>query len=303
MAGYGLELKKDRVHTLQVNVGLRCNQTCRHCHLEAGPHRQERMDKDTMAEVVAYARAGQFHLVDITGGAPELNPDLCYLLERLATVVPRLSLRSNLTALLDATCKNLVDLCCANNIAIIASLPAVNETQTEAQRGKGVWAKSMAALRMLNDRGYGQPGSGLELHLVANPAGAFLPSAQRQTEKKFKHDLSKKGNLVFNHLYTFANVPAGRFRLWLLETGNFTHYMEKLAARFNPATISGLMCRHLVSVSWDGFLFDCDFNQADGLFAAGYKQHVSQASAPPLPGAPIATGDHCYACTAGAGFT
>jgi radical SAM/Cys-rich protein len=167
-----------------------------------------------------------------------------------------------------------------------------------------VLAASIAMLGRLNDLGYGLPGTGLDLHLVANPTGAFLPPSQCQAEKKFRRDLERRWGIVFTHLFTFANVPLGRFRKWLKDSSNFEGYMERLASAFNPATIEGLMCRTLVSVSWDGFLYDCDFNLAAGRPAAGTARlHISEAPGPPAPGEPIATGDYCYACTAGAGFT
>jgi radical SAM/Cys-rich protein len=173
----------------------------------------------------------------------------------------------------------------------------------EAQRGRGVWEKSIWTLQQLNSMGYGQSGSGLELHLVSNPTGAFLPPSQVQVEKKFRRDLLKKWGIVFNNLYTFANSPLGRFRRWLVNSGNFEQYMWKLASNFNPCTVKGLMCRSLLSVSWEGYLYDCDFNVASGLFMGGRKVHVSQMETGPASGTPIVVSDHCYACTAGSGFT
>jgi radical SAM/Cys-rich protein len=303
LAGHGLELRRGAAQTLQVNVGLRCNQVCRHCHLSAGPDRLESMDRATMVQVIAFVARHRFQCVDITGGAPELNPDLGFLLSELAPLAPRLMLRSNLTALAGQRTGELLDLCQLHRVAIVTSLPALNAGQTDAQRGSGVLAASIAMLKELNDLGYGRPGTGLELDLVANPTGAFLPPSQCQAEKKFRTDLARRWSIVFNHLFTFANVPLGRFRKWLKDSGNFEAYMERLAAAFNPATIDGLMCRTLVSVSWDGYLYDCDFNLAAGLPAGATRLHVSEAPAPPAPGEPIATGDYCYACTAGAGFT
>jgi len=299
----GVELVRAVTHTLQINVGLLCNQACRHCHLEAGPECREIMSADTMKQVVDFARRGRFKTVDITGGAPELNPHLKDLISRLSSFAPRIMLRSNLTALAGGKLNYLLELCKEHRVILVASLPSLNEAQTEAQRGEGVLGRSIDALRKFNAIGYGQAGSGLEIHLASNPTGAFLPISQAQAEKKFRQDLLKKYEVVFNDLYTLTNVPLGRFRQWLVASGNMEDYMKKLAERFNPCVFDGLMCRTLVSVSWDGFLYDCDFNLAAGLFLGGRKMHVSEAEGPPPPGSPIAVSDHCYACTAGSGFT
>jgi len=299
----GIELTRGRAHILQINMGSLCNQACRHCHLEAGPHSSEVMSADTMNEVVAFAGRAGFQTVDITGGAPEMNPHLKDLIVRLSSFVPRILLRSNLTAVAAPERDFLLALCKEHRIVIIASLPSLNVSQTDAQRGKGVWERSLATLRKLNALGYGLAGSGLDIHLVANPTGAFLPASQAQAEKKFRRDLHARFGIVFNNLYTFANVPLGRFRRWLVESGNFESYMEKLVSSFNPCTIEGLMCRTLVSVSWEGCLYDCDFNLANGMFLAGKRIHVSRLDGPPAAGTPIAVSDHCYACTAGSGFT
>ncbi|BCR03370.1 radical SAM/Cys-rich domain protein [Desulfuromonas versatilis] len=294
---------RGETHTLQVNVGLLCNQACRHCHLEAGPTRREVMSRATMNDVIAYARRVRFEVIDITGGAPEMVPDIEYLIGELAPLTPRLMLRSNLTALGQEGRERLLELCVRQRVVIVSSFPATNPGQTDSQRGQGVWEQSIAMLRRLNEEGYGIEGSGLELDLVANPAGAFLPTSQQEAERKFKRDLERKFGIVFNHIYTFANMPLGRFRAWLEKSGNYRPYMEKLAQSFNPCTVSGLMCRTLVSVSWDGYLYDCDFNQAEGLPLGGEKIHVAMMPGLPEPGTPIAVGDHCYACTAGSGFT
>jgi radical SAM/Cys-rich protein len=299
----GIDLVRGETHTLQINVGLVCNQRCRHCHLEAGPERREIMSVETMNEVVDFARRGGFKTVDITGGAPELNPHLKDLIGKLTAHISRIMLRSNLSGLVAERQDSLLELCREYRVVIVASLPSLNAAQTEAQRGQGVFATSIEALKRLNAMGYGHAGSGLELHLVTNPAGAFMPVSQDQAEKKFRQDLQKKWGVVFNDLYTLANVPLGRFRHWLMASDNFEDYMQKLADRFNPCTVTGLMCRTLVSVSWDGYLFDCDFNQAGGLFLGGQKTHVSEAPGAPPPGSPVAVSDHCYACTAGSGFT
>jgi radical SAM/Cys-rich protein len=284
-------------------MGLLCNQTCRHCHLEAGPQSREIMNAETVKQVIAFAGHGNFKSVDITGGAPELNPHLKDFIREASPLVPRIMLRSNLTAFAAGEEKALLEICKAYRVVIVASLPSLNETQTESQRGTGVFQTSLDTLSTLNSIGYGQTGSGLELHLVSNPTGAFLPSSQTQLEKRFRQQLQEKRGIVFNELYAFANVPLGRFRRWLVASGNFETYMKKLADSFNPCAVSGLMCRTLVSISWDGYLYDCDFNLADGLCMGGHKVHISEAGGPPVPGSSIAVSDHCYACTAGPGFT
>jgi radical SAM/Cys-rich protein len=299
----GLDLVRAETQTLQVNVGMLCNQSCRHCHLEAGPECREIMSAETADQVVGYARRGGFNTVDITGGAPELNPHIHDLILKLSPLVPRIMIRSNLTALGDGEPNPLIELYRACGVVIVASLPSLSEMQTDSQRGTGVFAESLTTLRKLNAIGYGQTDSGLELHLVSNPTGAFLPTAQAQAQKRFRQDLQNKWGVVFNNLYTFANVPLGRFRQWLMASGNFEQYMKRLIANFNPCAVSGVMCRTLVSVSWEGYLFDCDFNLACGLFLGGRKVHLSEADGPPRPGSPIAVSDHCYACTAGSGFT
>ncbi len=299
----GLDLKREEAHTLQINVGLLCNQSCNHCHLGAGPHRTEMMDPATIDQVAAFASRGLFRTIDITGGSPEMNPHLIRLLEKVSPLAPRTMVRTNLTALMEGDTDRLIDGFRSNNIVLLASLPSLNGKQMSGQRGSGVLEKSLAALRRLNEAGYGREGTNLELDLVANPTGAFLPVPQEQAEKKYKQDLERKHGIVFNHLYNFVNVPLGRFRSWLRESSNYDAYMELLASSFNPCAVAGLMCRTLVSVSWDGYLYDCDFNLARGLDMGGRKTHVSEMEAPPPPGSTIAVSDHCYACTAGSGFT
>jgi radical SAM/Cys-rich protein len=261
------------------------------------------LNSETMAEIVAYARRSQFDTVDITGGAPELNPNLVKLIEQVSPLAPRIMVRSNLTALNDDKRDYLIDVMKEHGVVIVASFPSLNESQTEAQRGQSVFGILISALKKLNSVGYGQDGSGLELNLVSNPTGAFLPPPQDHTETRFRQALDKKWGIAFNNLFTFANVPLGRFRAWLFQSGNFDQYMHRLQSNFNPCTIEGLMCRTLVSVSWDGYLYDCDFNLAKGLFLGGRKTHVSEMDYPPPPGSAIAVADHCYTCTAGTGFT
>ncbi len=303
LAKHSLELTRERTNTLQINVGFLCNQVCRHCHLDAGPGRKENMDGATAKAVIAYAERSRFEVVDITGGAPELNPHIEMLIDGLAVVAPRIMLRSNLSVLTDGQHDQLIERLKAHRVVIVASFPALNETQVDSQRGKGIFASSVAALRKLNDHGYGHEGSGLELNLVSNPTGAFLPPDQSQMEKRFRDVLQRKWGLEFNNLYNFANVPLGRFRQWLETSGNLSAYLNKLAEGFNPCAVQGVMCRTLVSVGWDGYIYDCDFNLSRGLFMGHQRTHVEELAGPPEPGTPIATADHCYTCTAGAGFS
>jgi radical SAM/Cys-rich protein len=299
----GLTLKRGKTHTLQINVGLICNQSCQHCHLDAGPGRKEIMKPDTIDHVVDYARRSHFETIDITGGAPELNPNIIDIVDRLSAFAPRMMFRSNLSVLNDGKRRDLIDLLKLHRVVIVASFPSLNSAQSDSQRGDGIYQVSIDALKMLNDLGYGYPESGLELNLVSNPAGAFLPPAQEQTEKRFRQVLGKKWGIVFNNLFNFANVPLGRFREWLIRSGNFEKYMEKLISSFNPCSVEGVMCRTLVSVCWDGYLYDCDFNIARGLYMGGRKIHVSEMEGPPEQEKQIVTADHCFTCTAGAGFT
>jgi radical SAM/Cys-rich protein len=299
----GLRLERAETTTLQVNVGLVCNQQCRHCHFAAGPDRNEAMDARTAREVIAYAERGRFEIIDITGGAPELNPNTAMLIDRLSFLASKLMFRSNLTALNDEKGGDLMHLLKERKVNIVGSFPSLNEAQSDSQRGDGVFQRSINALRKLNALGYGIEGTKLELDLVSNPTGAFLPTPQSQQEKRFREVLRKKWDIVFNHLYGFANVPLGRFRQWLVNSGNLDGYVHRLASNFNACAVEGLMCRSLVSVSWDGHLYDCDFNLAGGLYMGGHRVHVSEMISRPEPGSPVAVAEHCYTCTAGAGFT
>jgi radical SAM/Cys-rich protein len=303
LAKHGLDLTRLKTTTLQVNVGLLCDQSCRHCHLEAGPKREEVMNAENLDQVVTFAKKYHFEVIDITGGAPEMNPHIVSMVERLRPLTPKLMLRSNLAALAEPDRDHLVDVCRKHRVAIVASFPSLNEAQAESQRGRGSFRQSIRVLQKLNAIGYGQPDSGLELNLVSNPTGAFMPSPQEQVENRFRQVLQNKWGIVFDNLYAFANVPLGRFRQWLERSGNLDTYLQKLASNFNVCAIDGLMCRTLISVSWDGYLYDCDFNQAKGLHLGGSRLHISELMDLPGEGDPIAVSYHCYTCTAGSGFT
>jgi radical SAM/Cys-rich protein len=300
---HGLELNRGATSTLQINIGRTCDLACRHCHLEAGPDRVEAMGHETVEAVIACAGRFSFAAIDITGGAPELLPRLPRLVSGLAVLTPKLIVRTNLAALTRPESGALPELCRDHGVALTASLPAANAAQTEAQRGGGVWETSIAMIRRLNGLGYGVAGSGLELDLVSNPTGAFLPAPQGETEQRFHLELERRYAISFNHLYTFANAPLGRFRAWLERSGNLDAYLSRLEGSFNPCTLPGLMCRSLISVNWDGFIYDCDFNLAAGLHHGEQRIHIAQLSELPAAGTPIPVGDHCFACTAGSGFT
>jgi radical SAM/Cys-rich protein len=302
LSEHQLQLVRGDTTTLQINVGRLCNLACRHCHVDAGPGRPEVMDSKTMSSVIDFAGRYRFQVADITGGAPELMPGLDSLLRGLRPLVDKLILRTNLILLLQERYAPLLALCRELQVTITASFPSTNANQADSQRGKGVWKDSITMLKRLNAMGYGLPGSLLELNLVANPAGAFMPVEQCRAEKKFRTDLARRWGIQFTNVFTFANVPLGRFARWLEETGNLDPYMDRLAAGFNPATVGGLMCRSLISISWDGTLYDCDFNLAADLPYTGERVHITTVTDLPT-GTPIATADHCFACTAGAGFT
>ncbi|CAH2031482.1 arsenosugar biosynthesis radical SAM (seleno)protein ArsS [Trichlorobacter ammonificans] len=303
LARHALSLVRATTDTLQVNIGRRCNLACRHCHLEAGPERNELMSAETVEQVIACAGRLAFTTIDITGGAPELLPHLPRLISGLRPHAARLMVRTNLTALGREETAHLIELYRSNRVMIVASLPSLNLSQTESQRGNGVWSASLATLQRLNSAGFGSEGSGLVLDIAVNPTGAFLPPSQRETELRFRRELRERHGISFTRLLTFANVPLGRFRHWLEQSGNLPGYLEKLRSNFNPGAVGGLMCRSVLSVDWQGYLYDCDFNQAARLYHRNGIHHISALNAQPLDGLPIPTGEHCFACTAGAGFT
>lgn len=300
---HGLVLERKQTEILQVNMGRLCNQACNHCHLSAGPDKKDIMDRKTMDRLIDFQRRCNFKVVDITGGAPEMNPDLPYFIEKICNITSSVMLRSNLSALLDSGRNHLIPLLKKNRVVIVSSFPSLNQTQTDSQRGNGVFEKSIKALILLNEHGYGIKGTGLDLNLVANPAGAYLPSSQKSTEKRYREVLFKKWGVTFNNAFTFANMPLGRFESWLKHSGNYDSYLLNLYKNFNPCTLPGLMCRNLISVSFDGYLFDCDFNLAAGLPKANKKLHISETSTGSFETDKIAVDNHCYACTAGSGFT
>lgn len=296
------ELRATRVQTLQVNLGWRCNQACRHCHLEAGPNRTEQMDRETVEEIIRVVKTWTIPVVDLTGGAPEINPHFEYLVARLHDQGAYLRHRCNLTVLLEPGREHLPEFFRTHGLELICSLPYYQEEMVERLRGAGVFSASLEALRRLNRLGYGLPDSEHQLHLMYNPAGAYLPPAQGPLEDLFRRELTGRHGIHFHHLYTLLNMPIGRFKDFLHRSRNYERYLDKLEAGFNPDTVPGLMCRSLISISWDGRLFDCDFNQALNLpLDSGLPQTIREFDLPVLEVRPIRLADHCYGCTSGGG--
>jgi radical SAM/Cys-rich protein len=297
-----LPLRATGITVLQINVGKLCNQTCRHCHVDAGPDRTESMSRDTAEQCVRALATTDIPTVDITGGAPELNPNFRWLVEQARGLGRHVMDRCNLTVLLLPAQADLAEFLASHHVEIIASLPSYRANQADAQRGDGVFEKSIRALRLLNRLGYGQPDSGLTLNLVYNPVGAFLPPKQDAIEAQFKKELRRHHGIEFNQLYTITNMPISRFLEFLVESGNYDAYMERLANAFNPTAAAGVMCRYTLSVGWDGTLYDCDFNQMLDLpVAHGAPSHIRNFDATRLHQRPIVTRNHCYGCTAGFG--
>ena len=303
LSGHGLgELRSDRITTLQVNVGKRCNLACTHCHVEAGPKRTEIMTEATARRLIALlAAAPGVTALDLTGGAPELNPNFRYLVTEARGLGRRVIDRCNLTVLSEPGMDGLAELLAAQQVEIVASLPCYSAENVERQRGRGVFDRSMTALRQLAALGYGDGVSGRVLDLVYNPGGAFLPPEQAGLERRYKQELAALG-VRFDHLLTLTNMPIRRFADSLARAGKAVAYMDLLVQSFNPATVPGLMCRTQVSVGWDGALYDCDFNQMLELPLDGRPRTIWEiASLDELSERRVTTGSHCFGCTAGAG--
>jgi radical SAM/Cys-rich protein len=295
-------LRATGITVFQMNVGKLCNQTCRHCHVDAGPDRTEIMSRETAEQCINALAKTDIPAVDITGGAPELNPHFRWLVEQVRGLGRHVIDRCNLSVLLVPSQADLAEFLADHRVEIIASLPSYRAGQTDAQRGHGVFDKSLEALRLLNRLGYGQPDSGLVLNLVYNPVGAFLPPKQEAIEAQFKKELQSKHGIGFNRLYTITNMPISRFLEFLIESGNYEQYMTRLANAFNPAAAAGVMCRYTLSVGWDGRLYDCDFNQMlDLALDHEAPSHIRDFDAAQLHHRRIVTRSHCYGCTAGAG--
>jgi len=305
LEGIGLfPLKPTGIEIFQINMGKMCNQVCKHCHVDAGPDRKEIMTKETMHQCLETLKNNsQLKIIDLTGGAPELNPDFRWFVTEIKKLDKHIIVRCNLTIILaNKRFNDLPDFFKQHDVEVVSSLPFYTADRTDRQRGDGVFEDSIKALQMLNTVGYGKEGTGLMLNLVYNPAGAFLPPSQTMLEKEFKDELLKHFGIVFNSLFTTTNMPISRYLDYLLQSSNYEKYMEKLTAAFNPAAAKGVMCRNTISVGWDGFLYDCDFNQMlEMKVSCKSREHLSQFNLAALNEREIVINQHCYGCTAGSG--
>ncbi|MBF8965481.1 arsenosugar biosynthesis radical SAM protein ArsS [Pontibacter sp. FD36] len=302
---YGLyPLTSTGTTILQINVGKMCNQTCKHCHVDAGPDRKEIMTRETMQLCLdAIKQSPNIGTVDLTGGAPEMNPDFRWFVEELSKLGRQVIVRCNLTIILaNKKYYDLPEFFKEHGVHVISSLPYFQASRTDAQRGDGVFEKSIKALQMLNEVGYGKEGTGLQLDLVYNPSGAFLPGGQKSLEAEFKRRLKSGYDIDFNSLFCITNLPVSRYLDYLIQSGNYDSYMQKLIDAFNPVAAAGVMCRNTISVGWDGYLYDCDFNQMLELKVEdGMPRHIREFDDAALDKRHIVLNQHCYGCTAGAG--
>jgi radical SAM/Cys-rich protein len=289
----------DVVKILQVNIGKACNLMCRHCHVDAGPNRTESMAPEIMSRCLQVMADNDIPTLDITGGAPELNPNLAWLIVEAGKLGRQVMVRTNLTVLKTKECSGMPEFYADHRVEIVASLPYYSAKDTDRQRGQGVFLDSIEMLSRLNALGYGREGGPLKLDLVYNPGGAFLPPAQKAIEADFRRVLSDQYGICFNNLFTITNSPVGRFLSFLHNSGNLQRYMERLASTFNPVAAGRVMCRDMVSVGWDGQLYDCDFNQMLGWHCSPGR--IDEFTRTAFQERRIILGDHCYACTAGAG--
>ena len=288
----------------QLNIGKLCNQTCAHCHVDAGPDRkEENMSRATLQKCLdIIAAVDTIKIVDITGGAPEMNPHFRWFVEECTKLGKQVIDRCNLTIIrANPKYHDLPDFLAKHKVQVVSSLPYFSKSRTDSQRGDGVFEDSIKALKMLNVVGYGKEGSGLQLDLVYNPSGAFLPAGQETLQAEFKRQLKRKYDIVFNNLFAITNLPISRFLDYLISSGNYEEYMQALVEAFNPSTVTGLMCRNTISVSWDGYLYDCEFNQMLDLKVAAKGQHLDTFDIEELKNRSIVLNQHCYGCTAGAG--
>ncbi|MEZ6138144.1 MAG: arsenosugar biosynthesis radical SAM protein ArsS [Pirellulaceae bacterium] len=296
-------LSRQQLTTLQINVGKVCNQTCTHCHVDAGPDRRETMTYETAKQVIDFLASSKVKTLDITGGAPEMNPQFRMLVQEARKLGKQVIDRCNLTILLANGFTDLPEFLAKHQVRVVASLPCYLEENCDSQRGSGVFLKSIEAIRRLNSLGYAQPNSNLQLDLVYNPTGLGLPPEQQQLEVSYKSELDMRYSIQFNNLLTITNMPVSRFLDDLLRRGKYDEYVGKLIQNFNPGTIDNLMCRSLLSVDWNGYIYDCDFNQMLDLAIAenDSRVHISQLTDDLLSNRAIRTANHCYGCTAGCG--
>lgn len=296
-------LRPKKLEILQINVGYMCNQVCSHCHVDAGPDRKEIMTKETMQQCLEVIKKTGAHTLDLTGGAPEMNPNFRWFVEEASKAgIKDFIVRSNLTIIVaNKKYYDLPDFFKKHNVHVVSSLPFYKREKTDKQRGTGVFDKSIKALKMLNDVGYGKEGSSLKLDLVYNPSGAFLPTNQEALENDFKKALKKDFNIHFNYLFAITNLPISRFLDYLIASDNYEDYMYALVEAFNPTAVASVMCTNTISISWDGWLYDCDFNQMLNLKVASKVKHISEYQEEILQNRNIIISQHCYGCTAGAG--
>ncbi|MDB4605422.1 arsenosugar biosynthesis radical SAM protein ArsS [Flavobacteriaceae bacterium] len=288
---------------LQINMGYMCNQVCAHCHVDAGPDRKEIMNRETMQQCLGVIAQTGAHTLDLTGGAPEMNPDFRWFVEAASAAgVKDFIVRSNLTIIrANKKYHDLPEFFAKHGVHVVSSMPHYTQGKTDKQRGDGVFNASIEALKMLNKVGYGMPGSDLKLDLVYNPSGAYLPGNQAALEKDFKKALDADFGIQFNALFAITNLPISRFLDYLVASGNFEDYMYALVDAYNPVAVAGVMCTNTLSVSWDGYLYDCDFNQMLGLKVASKARHIKDYDTSLLEGREVLISQHCYGCTAGAG--
>lgn len=295
-------LKPTGIEIFQINVGYMCNMTCKHCHVDAGPDRKEIMTKETLEYCLEALRDSDIETVDLTGGAPEMNPHFRWFVDEVYKLGKHIIVRSNLTILDTRKFEDLPQFLANRGVEITCSLPFYSKRRTDAQRGEGTYDTSMKVLKILNEIGYGKEDTGLQLNLVYNPVGAFLPGDQESLKQQYKERLWKDHGIVFNDLFTITNLPISRYLNFLVTSGNLDEYMEKLVTNFNPAAAMGVMCRNTISIGWDGTLYDCDFNQMLKMKTVdGSPQHIKDWNLDKLNDREIVTDQHCYGCTAGAG--
>lgn len=296
-------LKPRQLEIFQINVGKMCNQACKHCHVDAGPDRREIMTQETMQKILTVLKTSTATTVDLTGGAPEMNPHFRWFAEELTKLGKKIIVRCNLTIILaNKKYNDLPEFFKLHKIHVVSSLPYYDKDKTDRQRGDGVFKDSIEALKMLNAIGYGMPGTDLHLDLVYNPGGAFLPGSQSALEKDFKVELQRLFGIQFNQLFAITNMPISRYLEYLIQSGNYEAYMEKLVNAFNPSAAAGVMCRNTISISWDGFIYDCDFNQMLDLKVENLGHStLDDYDEAALQKRNIILNQHCYGCTAGAG--
>lgn len=297
-------IRRNKLDTLQVNLGYRCNQQCLHCHVNASPKRKENMERETVDQVIDFLRASGVKKLDLTGGAPEMNPHFRYLVATAAQMGVQVMDRCNLTILFEPGQEDLATFLAQHKVEVVASMPCYLQENVDAQRGKGVFSGSIEGLKKLNSVGYGKPETGLTLNLVYNPTGPFLPPPQQSLEADYRKQLGDGYGITFNHLFTLTNMPIKRFGSTLVSKGQFQEYMQLLRDSFSESNLASVMCKNLISIDWQGYVYDCDFNQQLELpanLSGKPKTHLTDIIAQDLTGKPIVIADHCYGCTAGQG--